>query len=130
MTKRKPLTQEHKDNIAKAHIGVKGKPHTQVTKDKISESMSGEKHWAWKGGEYKRANGRWFIWIDGIKYRRARYVAMKYLKRELTPEEIVHHINEDKGDDKPENLYLFANQGEHAGHHRMKNPPVLLSNLI
>lgn len=40
-----------------------------------------------------------------------------YLRRHLTPEEVVHHINEIKDDDRPENLYLFVNHSEHMRYH-------------
>lgn len=55
---------------------------------------------------------------------------MKCLQRELKTDEEVHHINEDKLDDRPENLYIFATKGEHTKHHNLKNPPILISNII
>ena len=106
----------------------------QKTRDKMRKHMigknAGEKNGMWKGEEYLGDGGRRWIWADGIKYAKARYVAMKCLGRELTQVEVVHHMNEDCSDDRPENLYLFATHGEHMRHHKMKNPPILTSNLI
>lgn len=90
---------------------------------------TGEKHPNWKGGKYQQADGRWIIWIDGIKYFRYRYVAMKCLGRKLTKEEVIHHINGDCSDDRQENLYLFSSQSYHNSQHKLKNSPILVSNL-
>jgi hypothetical protein len=47
-----------------------------------------------------------------------RWVMEKYLKRKLSYEEVVHHIDGDKQNNKPGNLRLFANQAEHDKFHR------------
>lgn len=57
-----------------------------------------------------------------------RYVAECYLNRLLNPEEIVHHINGDKADNHPKNLYVFSSNSEHTAFHN--NPYPLNSNLI
>lgn len=51
----------------------------------------------------------------GLKLHRL--VAEKKIGRKLLPEEVVHHINEDKHDARPENLHVFASQEEHTRHH-------------
>lgn len=47
-----------------------------------------------------------------------RAVAEQILGRPLRPGEVVHHINRDKRDNRPENLMIFANQAEHARWHK------------
>lgn len=44
---------------------------------------------------------------------------MMMIGRYLRPGELVHHRNEIKTDDRPENLRLFKNQSEHSRYHRL-----------
>lgn len=48
-----------------------------------------------------------------------RIVAEQMLGRPLKPGEVVHHINEDKRDNRPENLMVFSSQAEHARWHEL-----------
>lgn len=50
-----------------------------------------------------------------------RYVMEKHLKRKLKPTEDVHHINEDKTDNRIENLHLFKSRADHSYYHKMKS---------
>lgn len=45
----------------------------------------------------------------------------KHIGRYLTKEEVVHHINENKLDNRIENLKLFSNSSEHMRHHFLHN---------
>ena len=115
-----------------------GKHYTQKTINRMCDAKSGVKNPMWRSSEYKGTNGYWIIWVNGIKYCRARYVAMKCLGRKLVDGELIHHLGvhypmhsiENVGDDSPENLYVFSTKGEHTKWHRLKNPPILKSNLI
>ena len=47
-----------------------------------------------------------------------RRVVEDKLGRDLRRGEVVHHINRDKGDNRPDNLWVFPNQQEHNQVHR------------
>lgn len=46
------------------------------------------------------------------------YIASQILGRPLTSEEVVHHINENKHDNRPENLMIFRSNADHSAFHR------------
>ena len=46
-----------------------------------------------------------------------RIVAEQILGRTLLPEEVVHHIDGNKRNNKPENLRVFESQSDHAKFH-------------
>lgn len=83
----------------------------------ISESCKGRK--VWNAGKGKGLN----CW--GYKCRQKngkpefehRKVAEQILGRKLTRKEVVHHINGDKLDNRPENLEVFPSHSEHMKHH-------------
>jgi hypothetical protein len=63
------------------------------------------------------SHGRWHITgRDGRVYEWSRVVMAGVLGRDLAPDEHVHHVNEDKADDRPENLEVLT-PPEHQRRH-------------
>lgn len=66
------------------------------------------------------------IYIDKNGYKRFndsnklvhRYVAEKMLGRKLRPDEVVHHKNRNKLDNRRSNLWVFESQQEHYNIHK------------
>jgi HNH endonuclease len=53
------------------------------------------------------------VWVDGRSVAAHRLIAATVLKRDLNPGEVVHHINGDKTDNRPENLRVLPSQRHH-----------------
>ena len=77
----------------------------------------------WKGGIYSDWEGRIYVYAPNHPFpsrdkhvRRSHLVMEKYLGRYLSKGEHVHHINEDKSDDRIENLSVVSPQ-EHCRIH-------------
>ena len=69
-------------------------------------------------GLYRRADDRVTIWCrDGSYVLFARAVVEAQIGRHLSSDEIVHHLNGDRTDDRSENLQLLPSQRRHARLH-------------
>ena len=85
--------------------------------------ISGKNHPNWKGGQITDVNGYILIWqpnhprsnSNGYVHR-SHLIAEKMLGRYLYPEEITHHENEIRNDDRPENIKITT-RGKHASFH-------------
>lgn len=79
-----------------------------------------------------RSNDYIFLRRNKKYIPRARVIMEQKLGRSLEQEEIVHHINGIKTDDRPENLQLFANKKEHDRFHNLgkKRPKLIRSNSV
>lgn len=100
--------------------------HLPHNTGKKRPEMSGNKHFRWKGGR-KRHNGYVMIlssthpFADKMGYvYEHRLVMEAHIGRNLTPKEVVHHINSICDDNRIENLMLFSGTGEHLRFHLKK----------
>lgn len=115
----KKHSKEAKEKQSKAKLG-KPSPH----RGKKWPQNSREKNSSWKGGRLLRPNGYVIILNpehpnadSGGYIREHRLVMEEKIGRVLTKKEIVHHINGEREDNRPENLELFSNQSEHMTHY-------------
>ena len=91
------------------------------------KDKKGKENPNYKGGERKNTAGYVYIlkpdhpFCNNRGYvRRSHLVMEQKLGRYLKPEEIVHHRNGIRDDDRPENLKLFANNDKHMSFHDTK----------
>jgi DNA modification methylase len=87
----------------------------------------GENHPRWNGGrlvdkegyvrirqpEHPRSDARGYVLESRLRMEEA-------IGRFLMPQEVVHHINEQPGDNQIENLKLYASQAEHMAEHAVE----------
>ena len=108
--------------LKKLHKRSKGKHYSPAT-----EFKKGQKPSTFKG-RIKHFLG--YIWIYkpnhpfcGVRkvVLEHRLVIEKQIGRYLTPEETVHHLNEIKDDNRPENLMAFINKSAHIRFHGNPN---------
>lgn len=85
--------------------------------------LFGEKARNWKGGRMGK-NGEYIkIYSPTHPFSvcnhicEHRLVMEKFIGRHLTPNEVVHHINNNRSDNRIENLMLFSSRADHVRHH-------------
>lgn len=87
---------------------------TRMTED-VRSKLSLSRRGSGEGRTYEKTNGRHVH----------RQIAEKMLGRKLQPGEVVHHINGNKRDNRPENLMVFSCQGDHTRWHAQHRKGVM-----
>jgi len=120
MRKGTKLSDEHK---AKISLSSKGK--VPWNKGRKVEN-AGEKHHNWKGG--RSFDGRYWVIYSPNHHKAFRnrtyehyLVVEKKIGRLLRKGEVVHHLNGDQKDNRPENLVVCATQGVHRSRYHEIN---------
>lgn len=117
----------------------RGVRHTDEARAKMSTATSGtqirEKSSQWKGGRYVDTAGYAHVMVAALPAEQAsvaaaltkrlyvlehRLVASLSLNRPVTADEVVHHVNGVKTDNRPENLFVISRKAHSAQHREME----------
>lgn len=78
-----------------------------------------EKHPFWKGGKNIMKSGYIRVRTEDKKYKLEHRIVMEEkIGRLLLGNEVVHHIDEDKKNNHPDNLMVFDNNSAHIKYHQ------------
>ena len=126
---KRKMSLDRKDKHVSPKTEIKKGQHLSIKTEfkKGAIQPKAEKSFNWKGGRNKDAKGYLLIYSPNHPFIRKsgyvtehRLVVEKFLGRYLKPEEVVHHINEIKEDNRIENLFLFSNDKLHRRFHILK----------
>ena len=111
--------------ISKIHKGKKHRPHTEEAKRKMSLARKD------KGkGQSRKPSGYIGITMGPNKGRSVHDIIVEQrIGRRLLPNEIVHHDDEDRGNNDPSNLILMT-RAEHSRMHRRREAERRMQNQL
>lgn len=127
-----PCLRESRRRTAAANVAAgKGPPRnvmTEAQREAARKSITGPSAPWWKGG--RALNGRGYVTVAAPmdypfpesvsgtnRIREHRMVMELHLGRALSPQEVVHHINGDRADNRIDNLELHGSHAEHMRAH-------------
>jgi len=104
-----------------------------ISEPKATSWNRGKAHGRWGGGRHKHTEGYVYIHVEallpkdqqaygGMADKRGyilehRLVAARKLGRVLTEQEVAHHVNGIKDDNRAENIEVFVSASDHRCHH-------------
>lgn len=88
--------------------------------DRRGKNQVGAKNPNWKGGRHwHKQSGHWLILVEGHYVQEHRHIAETLIGRKLDSKEVVHHINLDHTDNRPENIQVMLRSDHIALHNRL-----------
>jgi hypothetical protein len=81
-----------------------------------NHAKRGENHPRYRGGVLRK-DGYKLLSINGRRILEHRHIMEELIGRRLESKEIVHHLNENRADNRPENLELLPSQTDHVAKH-------------
>lgn len=122
-------TDRAKEKISKSNRGLKRTKAQRFNCGKANRGKKGKDTTAWKGGT--TSDGHGYILIkkhghpksDKQGYVKEQILIMeKKIGRYLKKNEVVHHVNRKRDDNRIENLMLFSSQSKHIEYHNKFDP--------
>ena len=111
------FSDERNKKISKSHIGKKREPWVIYKMSCTKKFISEGKRYKGSGG-YVRVKSWYHPFRDSSgEVAEHRLIMEKHIGRYLKPEEVVHHKNHIKDDNRIENLELLNNHSEHLSKH-------------
>ncbi|EJO5346403.1 HNH endonuclease [Clostridium botulinum] len=116
------------NNKTKKTISTKnmGRKISEEIKKKISQTHKGKRYTDSEWGGHKKIRSDGYISVYMPEHPHAnkegyvmehRLVMEKVLGRYIRKNEVVHHINKKRNDNRPENLMIFSSINDHAKYH-------------
>ena len=109
------LIEIHKSGVAHTDEACKKRKESLIESGVYDRAPRGEDHPQWK--EKVESGGYWLIHTEDGKRLEHRVLMERHIGRRLTAEEVIHHVNGDKKENRIENLMIMT-RAEHMDEHR------------
>jgi len=90
---------------------------TRTNSESHAGLQVGDRNPNWQGGRSRDAAGYITLRFNGKEIREHRVIAERLIGRPLSNEEVVHHKNGNRADNRPENIEICQSHSEHMKKH-------------